>query len=185
MPHTPILLATGNRDKQAEFRRLLDGLPFAQVTPAEAGLSGVPDEEGDTHEVIARDKAAQWSKAASMLAIASDGGLVIPALGAALGEPLHSPLRRPRRRQRRASGPAIGNDASLRWRRPPRFLGRGAGRCGQREGAGLMGTLRGRRIPRTNSRQSARCRSSGCSVCGAFRSSARLTASLRTLSVSP
>lgn len=81
MPPTPILLATGNRDKQSEFRRLLDGLPFVPVSPAEAGLSGVPDEEGDTHEAIARDKAAQWSKAASMLAIASDGGLVIPALG--------------------------------------------------------------------------------------------------------
>lgn len=80
-PPTPILLATGNRDKQAEFRRLLDALPFAPVTPADAGLSGVPDEEGDTHEAIARDKAAQWSKTASMLAIASDGGLVIPALG--------------------------------------------------------------------------------------------------------
>ena len=78
---TPILLATGNRDKQGEFQRLLDGLPFAPVTPAEAGLSGVPEEEGATHEAIARDKAAQWSAAASMLAIASDGGLVIPALG--------------------------------------------------------------------------------------------------------
>ena len=80
-PPTPILLATGNRDKQAEFRRLLYGLPFAPATPAEAGISGIPDEEGDTHEAIARDKAAQWSAAASMLAIASDGGLVIPALG--------------------------------------------------------------------------------------------------------
>ena len=79
---TPILLATGNPDKQAEFRRLLHGLPFSPVTPAEAGISGVPDEEGDTHQDIARDKAVQWSSAASMLAIASDGGLVVPALGA-------------------------------------------------------------------------------------------------------
>ncbi len=81
MSSTPILLATGNRDKQGEFRRLLHGLPFAPVTPAEARLSRVPGEEGETHEDIARDKAAQWSAAASMLAIASDGGLVIPALG--------------------------------------------------------------------------------------------------------
>ena len=80
-PNTHILLATGNRDKQAEFLRLLEGLPFAPVTPTEAGLSGVPDEEGDTHEIIARDKALKWSRAASMLAIASDGGLVIPTLG--------------------------------------------------------------------------------------------------------
>ena len=41
----------------------------------------MPDESDDTHEAIARDKAAEWSRAASMLAIASDGGLVIPALG--------------------------------------------------------------------------------------------------------
>ena len=81
MPFTPILLATGNRDKQEQFRRILDGLPFAPVTPSEAGVSGPSDEEGNTHEAIARDKAARWSSAASSLAIASDGGLVIPALG--------------------------------------------------------------------------------------------------------
>ena len=105
-PHlyTPILLATGNRDKQAEFRRLLDGLPFTPVTPAEAGLRGVSDEEGETHEAIARDKAAQWSKAASMLAIASDGGLVIPALGS----------RWESRYTRRFAGPAADNDERLR-----------------------------------------------------------------------
>ena len=104
MAQTPILLATGNRDKQAEFRRLLDGLPFSPVTPAEAGLKGVPDEEGDTHEAIARDKAAQWSKAASLLAIASDGGLVIPALGP----------RWESRYTHRFAGPAADNDERLR-----------------------------------------------------------------------
>ena len=81
MPLIPILLATGNSDKQAEFRRLLDGLPFTPVSPAGAGVTGPADEEGDTHEAIARDKAGRWSSEASMLAIASDGGLVIPALG--------------------------------------------------------------------------------------------------------
>ena len=103
MPSAPILLATGNPDKQAEFRRLLHGLPFAPVTPADAGLSGVPEEEGDTHEAIARDKAAQWSKAASMLAIASDGGLVIPALR----------LRWESRYTHRFAGPAADNDERL------------------------------------------------------------------------
>ena len=101
---TPILLATGNRDKQAEFRRLLGGLPFAPVTPAEAGLTCVPEEEGDTHEAIARDKAAQWSKAASMLSIASDGGLVIPALGP----------RWESRYTRRFAGPAADNEERRR-----------------------------------------------------------------------
>ena len=78
---TPILLATGNGDKQEQFREILAGLPLSPVTPREIGLSAVPDEDGDTHEAIARDKAVQWSTASSMLAVASDGGLVIPALG--------------------------------------------------------------------------------------------------------
>ena len=86
---TPVLLATGNRDKQQEFRRLLQGLPFQPVSPDEVAPPAAigswrnfaPDETGDTHEAIARDKAEQWSEAASMLVIASDGGLVIPALG--------------------------------------------------------------------------------------------------------
>ena len=80
---TPILLATGNGDKQRAFRSLLDGLPLSPITPAELGISASPREDGDTHEAIAREKAVQWSEAGSMLAIASDGGLVIPALGPA------------------------------------------------------------------------------------------------------
>lgn len=103
MPATPILLATGNRDKQNEFRRMLCGLPFSPVTPGELGLTGVPDEVGDTHEAIARDKAAKWSSAASSLAIASDGGLVIPALGP----------RWESRYTRRFAGPAADNDERL------------------------------------------------------------------------
>ncbi|PKB80198.1 MAG: hypothetical protein BZY88_09340 [SAR202 cluster bacterium Io17-Chloro-G9] len=77
----PILLATGNNDKQQAFRRLLEGLPLSTVTPQDAGVGAVPDEAGDSHLAIAEDKAVQWSKAASMLVIASDGGLVVPALG--------------------------------------------------------------------------------------------------------
>ncbi len=51
------------------------------MTPAQLALEDVPEEEGETHEAIARSKAAVWSLAGSMLAIASDGGLVLPALG--------------------------------------------------------------------------------------------------------
>ena len=78
---TTVLLATGNRDKQDALRQLVHGLPLEPATPQQASVSAVPDESGDTHEAIARDKAAEWSKAGSMLAIASDGGMVIPALG--------------------------------------------------------------------------------------------------------
>ena len=78
---TPILLATSNPTKQQTFRWLLEGLSLSSVTPDQLGLSTVPKEEGDTHEAIARLKARQWSVAGSALTIASDGGLVIPALG--------------------------------------------------------------------------------------------------------
>jgi inosine/xanthosine triphosphate pyrophosphatase family protein len=45
------------------------------------GLMTIPDEAGDTHHSIARTKAMEWSRAASMLVIASDGGLLLPILG--------------------------------------------------------------------------------------------------------
>jgi XTP/dITP diphosphohydrolase len=80
LPHK-ILLATGNPAKQEALRGLLAGLPLELITPRDLGLDSVPDEAGETHEDIARSKARDWSRAADMLVIASDGGLVIPALG--------------------------------------------------------------------------------------------------------
>lgn len=101
MTITPVLLATGNRDKQAQLRPIFDGLPFAPLTPTAAGAAAPTDDEcGETHEAIARQKAAQWSSAANgMLAIASDGGLVIPALGPQWES----------RHTRRFAGPAADN----------------------------------------------------------------------------
>lgn len=101
MTLTPVLLATGNRDKQAQLRPIFDGLPFAPLTPAAAGIAAPPDDEcGATHEAIARQKAARWSAAANgMLAVASDGGLVIPVLGP----------RWESRHTRRFAGPAADN----------------------------------------------------------------------------
>ena len=66
------------------LRWLLEGLPIRlrPVTPDELNLSADPDESGATHEAIARAKAAAWSGAAGgILTIASDGGLLVPALG--------------------------------------------------------------------------------------------------------
>ena len=97
---TPILLATVNSDKQDAFRSLLESLPLRPVTPAELGISASTQEDGDTHEAIAVEKAVEWSKAGSILAIASDGGLVIPALGPAWQS----------RHTRRFAGPEV-NDA--------------------------------------------------------------------------
>ncbi len=104
-PLVPILLATGNGDKQRMLRWLLDGLPVQPVTPAEVGISTSPDESADTHEAIARAKAEEWSSVAGMAAIASDGGLLVPALGANWES----------RHTRRFAGPAA--DDSERQRR--------------------------------------------------------------------
>ena len=60
---------------------MLEGLPLDPVTPSRLGLTAEPEETGDTHLAIASLKAQHWSLAGSMLAVASDGGLRIPALG--------------------------------------------------------------------------------------------------------
>jgi inosine/xanthosine triphosphate pyrophosphatase family protein len=78
---TTILLGTGNPAKQQTLKWLLEGLPLSPVTPGRLGLHTAPQEIGDTHEAIARAKARDWSVAASALAVASDGGLLLPALG--------------------------------------------------------------------------------------------------------
>jgi inosine/xanthosine triphosphate pyrophosphatase family protein len=77
-----ILLATGNVAKQAKLRWLIEGLGFEAVTPRDLGLDGFdPAEDGTTHHDVAASKALAWANAADCLAIASDGGLDIPALG--------------------------------------------------------------------------------------------------------
>ena len=81
IPQATILLATGNPAKQQMLRWLVEGLALAPTTPEQLGLDAPASEEGDTHQAIARHKAQQYSLAGSTLAIASDGGLVLPALG--------------------------------------------------------------------------------------------------------
>jgi XTP/dITP diphosphohydrolase len=78
-----ILLATGNIAKQDKLRWLIDGLGLTSVTPRDLGLELDPPETGTTHEDVAASKALAWANAADCLAIASDGGLDIPALGPA------------------------------------------------------------------------------------------------------
>ena len=78
---TPILLGTSNPAKQDTLRWLVEGLPLNPVTPGQLNLHAAPEETADTHEAIAQVKAQDWSRAGSMLALASDGGLVLPALG--------------------------------------------------------------------------------------------------------
>ena len=75
------MLGTGNPDKQNALRDLLEGLLLTPVSPSDLNLHSDPDETGESHESIAVEKAVEWSRLSGTLAIASDGGLMVPALG--------------------------------------------------------------------------------------------------------
>ncbi|MCE2465469.1 MAG: hypothetical protein J4G01_05245 [Dehalococcoidia bacterium] len=83
MDLSPMLLATTNPHKLDKLRWLIKGLPIECVTPSLLGIppDTIPPELGASHEAIARSKAVEWSRIASLPAIATDGGLRIPALG--------------------------------------------------------------------------------------------------------
>ena len=76
-----ILLATTNPAKMNKLRWLLDGLDLEFHTPNEISNAPIHTEDGYTHLENAEAKSVLWSDAFEGLAIASDGGLVIPALG--------------------------------------------------------------------------------------------------------
>ena len=78
-----VLLATTNSAKADHLAWLLEGVPLRRVTLEEANLHTVdPPTEADlTLKAIAEGKAIAWSRAFGGLALASDGGIAIPALG--------------------------------------------------------------------------------------------------------
>jgi len=79
-----LLLATNNQGKVREYRSLLKDLPYPLVTLAEAGITTVVAEVGQSMEANARLKAAALAKESGLLALADDSGLEVDALG---GEP--------------------------------------------------------------------------------------------------
>jgi len=79
-----LLLATNNQAKVREYRSLLQNLPFELVTLAEAGITTVVDEVGESLEENARLKATLLAAESQLLALADDSGLEVDALG---GEP--------------------------------------------------------------------------------------------------
>jgi XTP/dITP diphosphohydrolase len=80
-----ILLATNNRGKLREYRRLLAGIPFDIVTPADCDITAEVAETGVTFEENAILKATTMATASSLLALADDSGLEVDALGGAPG----------------------------------------------------------------------------------------------------
>jgi XTP/dITP diphosphohydrolase len=75
-----LLVATTNRGKQAEFRRLLGDLPAEVVTPDELGLGLHVEEPYDTYAQNAVAKADAYARAAGIATIADDSGIEVAAL---------------------------------------------------------------------------------------------------------
>jgi len=83
MPHT-LLLATRNKGKIEEFRRILDAVAPGEINLV--GLENFPDlhdvvEDGKTFEENALKKAREMSLATGIPAIADDSGLCVDFLG--------------------------------------------------------------------------------------------------------
>lgn len=78
-----ILLATTNLAKREKLRWLLAGLDLEPVDPEERSVQVPLEETAGSHRANAVLKAVAASHASSTLAIASDGGLLVPALGPA------------------------------------------------------------------------------------------------------
>ena len=75
-----LLIATTNRGKQAEFRRLLSGLDAEIVTPDELGLGLDVPEPHDTYAENAVAKAVAYARASGELTVADDSGIEVAAL---------------------------------------------------------------------------------------------------------
>lgn len=86
-PGGPLLVASHNEGKIAEFRDLLGPLGFTVVSAADKGLPE-PEETGATFEENARIKSLAAARATGLLALSDDSGLAVDALDGAPG--IHS-----------------------------------------------------------------------------------------------
>ncbi len=75
-----LLIATTNRGKQEEFRRLLADLPAELVVPQDIGLDLDVAEPHDTYADNAAAKAEAYARASGLISLADDSGIEIAAL---------------------------------------------------------------------------------------------------------
>ncbi|NQW16484.1 MAG: XTP/dITP diphosphatase [Chloroflexi bacterium] len=82
----PLLaIATRNRGKLREFKRLLGGVPFKLTALDDLGVDFDAEETGDTFELNACSKSRDYAAATGVLTLADDSGLEVDALGGAPG----------------------------------------------------------------------------------------------------
>jgi XTP/dITP diphosphohydrolase len=84
-----LLLATNNKGKVREYKTLLQGIPYAIVTPADIGITTDVDEAGVSFEENARLKAVTMAFQSGLPALADDSGLEVDALAGAPGVHSH------------------------------------------------------------------------------------------------
>jgi XTP/dITP diphosphohydrolase len=75
-----LLVATTNRGKQREFRRLLADLPAEVITPSDLGIDLEVEEPHHTYAENAAAKAIAYAEASRILTVADDSGIEIAAL---------------------------------------------------------------------------------------------------------
>ncbi|MEM1044704.1 MAG: RdgB/HAM1 family non-canonical purine NTP pyrophosphatase [Pseudomonadota bacterium] len=80
----PLVVASHNAGKIAEFRELLADFPFDMTSAAELDLPE-PEETGDTYEANARLKALASARGSGKASLADDSGLSVDALDGAPG----------------------------------------------------------------------------------------------------
>ncbi len=80
-----LLVATGNRGKLREIRRLLDGADIEIVGLDQLDQPPEVIEDGDTFTANARKKALEMAAFSGYLTLADDSGLVVDALNGAPG----------------------------------------------------------------------------------------------------
>ena len=76
-----VLLATTNPAKAERLRALAAGVALTLVEPSSIATPPAVEEDAASHLGNAIHKAVAWSRAHRAVALASDGGLAIPALG--------------------------------------------------------------------------------------------------------
>src|SRR5256885_9607924 len=80
-----LLIATRNRGKLEEIKKLLEDLPFNVVDLSQYPSIETVEESGDTFEDNASLKASGYARQAGVLTLADDSGLMVDALDGAPG----------------------------------------------------------------------------------------------------